>query len=164
MLEALDLDLDGSLVALDDEGQIGLANLGLRDERSWLGGIGVVPARRRGGVGQLLARSLLDRARDAGAHEMALEVIVENAAAVALYEKLGFERTRELDVLSLTAGRGDGAAEEVEFDDALGLVASYRKGRAVAAGGRDRREPRPARPGSERTRDRWCVGGVQHRQ
>jgi hypothetical protein len=34
---------------------------------------------------------------------MVLEVIVANAAAIALYEKLGFRTTRELQVLSLTA-------------------------------------------------------------
>src|SRR5262245_52171422 len=103
MVEVFDLDPAASLVAVDAGQPIGLANLGRRGERTWLGGIGVVPARRGQGVGELLNRKLLDRARALGANEMALEVIVENAPAIALYEKLGFEQVRDLDVLSLPA-------------------------------------------------------------
>jgi ribosomal protein S18 acetylase RimI-like enzyme len=112
MVDAFDLDLGRSLVAYEDTAPIGLASLGLRGDRTWLGGVGVVPAHRRRGIGERLARALLENARAAGAREMVLEVIVENAPAIALYEKLGFETTRRLEVLSLTAAdgpRGDDA-------------------------------------------------------
>jgi ribosomal protein S18 acetylase RimI-like enzyme len=87
MVDAFDLDIDQSLVAVEDETAVGLANLGRRGRRTWLGGVGVAPARRREGIGELLTRSLLDRAAALGATEMRLEVIVENEPAIRLYEK-----------------------------------------------------------------------------
>jgi hypothetical protein len=62
------------------------------------------------GIGERLTRGLLDQARDARAGEMVLEVIVENAPAIALYEKLGFRARRQLEVLSLAADEGGDAA------------------------------------------------------
>jgi ribosomal protein S18 acetylase RimI-like enzyme len=92
---ALDLDLEQSLVAEDDGTPVGLANLGRRGRRTWLGGVGVVRSKRREGLGELLIRSLLDRAHALGATEITLEVIVENEPAIGLYEKVGFVRARE---------------------------------------------------------------------
>jgi ribosomal protein S18 acetylase RimI-like enzyme len=106
MVDAFDLDLGRSLVAYEDAAPIGLANLGLRGDRTWLGGVGVVPAHRRRGIGEQLTRALLENAGAAGAREMVLEVIVENTPAIALYEKLGFETTRRLEVLTLDAAEG----------------------------------------------------------
>lgn len=130
MIEIFDLDLAESLVAFDDGTPVGLANLGRRGARTWLGGVGVVPRQRRAGIGELLTRGLLDRARAIGAKEMVLEVIVQNGAAIALYEKLGFVRTRELDVLSLArSGSGDAAAAEAAPLDAVrALVRARRDG------------------------------------
>src|SRR5262249_25126963 len=92
MVEVFDVDLSRSVVAVENARPIGLANLGRRRERTWLGGVGVVPDRRGSGIGESLTRMLLDQARRTGAREMVLEVIVENAPAIALYEKLGFAR------------------------------------------------------------------------
>jgi GNAT superfamily N-acetyltransferase len=86
MVDAFDLDVDQSLVAVKDETAVGLANLGRRGRHTWLGGVGVVQSRRREGIGELLTRSLLDRAAALGATEMGLEVIVENEPAIQLYE------------------------------------------------------------------------------
>ncbi|HZD38988.1 MAG TPA: GNAT family N-acetyltransferase, partial [Actinomycetes bacterium] len=44
------------------------------------------------GVGSALLRAAIERARQAGAHKVALQVWPHNAAAIALYEKLGFQR------------------------------------------------------------------------
>jgi GNAT superfamily N-acetyltransferase len=128
MVEAFDLDLRESLVAVENGGPIGLANLGRRGARTWVGGIGVVPSRRRAGVGESLMRGLLERALAKGARETALEVIVENTPAISLYDKLGFARTRMLEVLSLPAGNGRHRADEVEVEEALRLVAAHRAG------------------------------------
>jgi acetyltransferase (GNAT) family protein len=128
MVEVFDLDLSRSLVAVDGERPVGLANLGRREERTWLGGVGVVPDRRGSGIGESLTRTLLDQAREAGAREMVLEVIVENAPAIALYEKLGFARTRELEVLTLDAAAGHSEAHETELAEGLRLVAAGRSG------------------------------------
>jgi ribosomal protein S18 acetylase RimI-like enzyme len=128
MVEVFDLDLSRSLVAIERKRPVGLANLGRRGERTWLGGIGVVPDHRGSGVGESLTRMLLDEAREAGAREMVLEVIVENAPAIALYEKLGFARTRELEVLSLAAATEHSEACETALGDGLKVVAATRRG------------------------------------
>lgn len=127
MVHALDLDLARSVVAVAEGEPVGLANLGLRGERTWLGGIGVVPARRRAGVGELLTRGLIERAREAGAKEMLLEVITQNEPAISLHEKLGFERVRELEVLSLPEDTTGVAAEEAPLEVALALIAARRE-------------------------------------
>lgn len=54
--------------------------------------VGVAPWARRQGVGQALMTAAIGMARGAGANEMFLEVDVDNAGAVALYERLGFAR------------------------------------------------------------------------
>src|SRR6478735_3206804 len=128
MVEVFDLDLSRSLVAVEHQRPVGLANLGRRGERTWLGGIGVVPDHRGSGIGESLTRMLLDQAREAGAREMVLEVIVENAPAIALYEKLGFRRTRELEVLSLTPASEHSEARETDLGEALKVVAAARRG------------------------------------
>src|SRR3954453_5807421 len=126
MVDVFDLDLSRSLVAVERQRPVGLANLGRRGERTWLGGIGVVPDHRGSGVGESLTRRLLDEAREAGAREIVLEVIVENAPAIALYEKLGFARTRELEVLSLAAAGGNSQARETELEEGLRVVVATR--------------------------------------
>jgi ribosomal-protein-alanine N-acetyltransferase len=54
--------------------------------------VGVAPWARRQGIGKALMVAAIGVARGVGATEMFLEVDVENASAVSLYERLGFER------------------------------------------------------------------------
>ncbi|WP_296597027.1 ribosomal protein S18-alanine N-acetyltransferase [Phenylobacterium sp.] len=54
--------------------------------------VGVAPWARRRGVGEALMTAAMGMARQAGAETMFLEVDVDNAPAVSLYERLGFER------------------------------------------------------------------------
>jgi GNAT superfamily N-acetyltransferase len=125
MVDAFDLALDRSLVAWDGDTPVGLANLGLRGNRTWLGGVGVVKTQRRSGIGEQLTRVLLDRAREAGAGRMLLEVITQNEPAIALYEKLGFRTTRELEVLTLPAGEG-GRSPDMSLPEARRRIAEAR--------------------------------------
>jgi RimJ/RimL family protein N-acetyltransferase len=60
----------------------GVADLGMLVTGGWRGR----------GVGSALLRSGIEWARGAGAHKVALQVWPHNAAAVALYEKFGFQR------------------------------------------------------------------------
>jgi GNAT superfamily N-acetyltransferase len=93
MIDAWDIDLARSRAVPG----VGVCNLGVRDERGWIGGLGVVPAERRHGVG----RALMDAVLDAAPPLVTLEVIEQNEPAIKLYEDLGFERTRVLEVWSL---------------------------------------------------------------
>jgi GNAT superfamily N-acetyltransferase len=93
MIDAWDIDLTRSRAVPG----VGVCNLGVRDERGWIGGLGVVPAERRHGVG----RALMDAVLDAAPPLVTLEVIEQNEPAIKLYEDLGFERTRVLEVWSL---------------------------------------------------------------
>ncbi len=54
--------------------------------------VGVAPAARRRGQGRQLMEAALAAGRQAGAGEVFLEVAMDNAPAVALYERLGFRR------------------------------------------------------------------------
>lgn len=101
MDEAFDLDLEASRLAYRDDAAIGLANLCIRGDEGWIGGVGVVPAARRSGVGETLMRGVHDEARARGLRRVWLEVIVENTGAFALYEKLGYRTVRDVEVWSL---------------------------------------------------------------
>jgi ribosomal protein S18 acetylase RimI-like enzyme len=52
----------------------------------------VDPDARRGGVGRALVASALDVAKESGAGSMSLDTAVDNEAAQALYQEMGFER------------------------------------------------------------------------
>jgi ribosomal-protein-alanine N-acetyltransferase len=52
--------------------------------------LAVDPARRRTGLGERLAAAAIEAARAAAAEAVFLEVAIDNPAAIALYEKLGF--------------------------------------------------------------------------
>lgn len=93
MVDTWDIDLSRSRVAPGK----GLCNLAVRGERGWIGGIGVVPEARREGIGRALMNAVLAVAPPT----VTLEVIEENEPAIRLYESLGFERTRLLEVWSL---------------------------------------------------------------
>jgi ribosomal protein S18 acetylase RimI-like enzyme len=100
MVDSWDLDLARSRIALDEDGApVGVVLLGVRGDRGWIGGLGVVPAARRNGVARALMEAVLQQAP----LHVTLEVIDRNEPAIRLYEELGFERVRTLDVWSLAA-------------------------------------------------------------
>jgi len=79
LTESYDLDREASRVALRDGQPVGLANLGLRGQDAWIGGVGVVPSEQRRGTGRALMRAVQEEARSRGVERVWLEVIVENA-------------------------------------------------------------------------------------
>jgi GNAT superfamily N-acetyltransferase len=118
MDDAFDLDLDASRIAFRDGEPAGLGNLGVRGEDAWIGGVGVVTAARRSGVGEALMRALHEQARERGVRRVWLEVIVENTGALALYEKLGYELVQDVEVWTLPAAEGGRAGHEVPAAEA----------------------------------------------
>jgi ribosomal protein S18 acetylase RimI-like enzyme len=129
MESAFDLDVEASRIAFRDGTAVGLGNLGVRGEDAWIGGVGVVPAARRSGVGEALMGALHEQARERGIVRVSLEVIVENTGAFALYEKLGYRTVRDVEVWSLPAvEEDDSAAREVPAAEAHAHIRELRIG------------------------------------
>jgi hypothetical protein len=116
--KSFDIDLDASRIAFRDGEPVGLANLGVRGEEAWIGGVGVVPGARRSGVGEALMRALHEQARKQGVRRVWLEVIVENTGAFALYEKLGYALVQDVEVWTLPGAEGGHAGREVPAAEA----------------------------------------------
>ena len=79
--------------------------------------VGVLPNARRRGVGSLLVRALVARARERHAEEVLLEVRVDNEAAKKLYASEGFANlglrrgyyeNGRVDALTMRLGLSDG--------------------------------------------------------
>ena len=100
MVERDDILLDASLVARVDGDVAGLALVAVRPfraaTRTRLAAMGVVPGRRRTGVGSALLRRVVDDARGRGSRRLALEAFASNRAALRLYEAHGFVVERRL--------------------------------------------------------------------
>ena len=128
-LNGNDIDLECSQVAIDDR-PAALALIARRGAAGWVGGMGTAPPYRRRGLGERALVAGVDAARRHGCHEMWLEVIEGNRAAIALYEKLGFEFARDLIVWSLPA-RQDGVppSQPVAPERAQAWIAAHRESR-----------------------------------
>jgi ribosomal protein S18 acetylase RimI-like enzyme len=127
MVEAFDFDLAASRVALVDGEPVGLANLGVRGDRSWVGGVGVARAHRRAGIGRALMNALVDQARSLGLKYVTLEVMEQNEPAFRLYDELGFETTRWVEVWSLAGQRAGGEARDADVEQAHAQVRALRR-------------------------------------
>lgn len=79
-------------VAQRDGRAAGYAGMRAAGDVGYIDNVAVDPACRRMGAATLLLRALEEYARGAGLESLTLEVRRSNAAAVALYEKEGFER------------------------------------------------------------------------
>jgi RimJ/RimL family protein N-acetyltransferase len=92
MSELLDRDDARLLVAVAGGELVG--ELGIELARYGVADLGmlVAAAWRGRGVGSALVAAALAWARQAGAHKVALQVWPHNQAAIALYEKFGFQR------------------------------------------------------------------------
>ena len=98
---------DTALVAIQDFQKVGAAwfrlftaanaGYGFVDEETPELSIAIVPSRRGGGLGSELLDALLERARAEGYDAVSLSVDRNNAGAIELYERHGFERVGEDD-------------------------------------------------------------------
>jgi ribosomal protein S18 acetylase RimI-like enzyme len=126
LTNTFDLDRDASRVALRDGERVGLANLGLRGADAWIGGVGVVPAERRRGIGRTLMEAVHAEARARGVERVWLEVIVENTEAIALYVQLGYAHVRDVEVWSLAQSGDAGEARDVDAAEAHAWIREHR--------------------------------------
>lgn len=85
-----------SCVVTRDGEPVGAALIARRGQVSRLAGMAIVPEARGQGVARALASHVLEEARGRGDRAMVLEVIEQNAPAVALYTSLGFRVDRRL--------------------------------------------------------------------
>ena len=89
-----DVEGDHAIVLVAEAGGTPVGQLGLHLAPYGVADLGMaVAAGWRGrGVGTALLAEAVERARQAGAHKIALQVWPHNAAALALYERFGFRR------------------------------------------------------------------------
>jgi len=97
-VQTYDVALQHSFVAQKAGIMMGLGMLGMRENRTWITRLGVLPSGRRQGTGQALMDGLLGRSVELGIHTTWLEVIKGNHPAHVLFRKCGFVETRELIV------------------------------------------------------------------
>ncbi len=91
-----DINLICSGVAYEGEISVGTALLGVRGDRGWVTGLGVIPEWRRRGIGRVMMDEVLRSASASGVKRVWLEVINKNRPARRLYDDLGFKPEREL--------------------------------------------------------------------
>jgi GNAT superfamily N-acetyltransferase len=129
MIEWFDIDLDASLVAYDGDTPLAFANLAIRGDEAWIGGLGVIVAARRQGIGEQLMSAVHEEARARGVTRVWLEVIEENDAAFRLYQKLGYRVDREVEVWTLAEEVPPGSANEVPVEQAHARIRALRRTR-----------------------------------
>ena len=78
------------LVVTEDDAVVAYAGLAAMPDEAYVQTIGVDPAHQRRGIGARLLTALMDDARRRGLPRVGLEVRVDNAAAIAMYERFGF--------------------------------------------------------------------------
>ena len=121
------IDLISSRILLKDEEPMGIALIARRGWTSRLAAMGIAMEYRGLGAGSWFMEHLVHEARQRGEREMLLEVIEQNAAAVHLYRKCGFEVTRRLVglVRKDAVENAEGQMEEIDIHVVSSLITQY---------------------------------------
>jgi ribosomal protein S18 acetylase RimI-like enzyme len=104
------IDLLRSPVLYTGSEPVGLATVGLRGERAYCKGFGIVVPFRGRGLAALLCSEVIRQARLAGARTLQLGVLKQNERAVRTYLSAGFHVWRELQSFEWNE-RSDAAVE-----------------------------------------------------
>jgi ribosomal protein S18 acetylase RimI-like enzyme len=110
-----DVDLEASAVAVADDEIVGIGMLGVRPNRTWITRLGVLPVKRRHGIGQRLMEYLIEKSRHLDVPYIILEVIKDNTPAERLFHKLGFLSVRELLIIRRPPGSPTATVGPYEF-------------------------------------------------
>jgi len=94
------IDERHSTVAYWGDNAVGVGMLAVRNQISWIGGIGVVPDYRRRGIARAIMDHMIDAARSLSLSVVELEVLMQNEGAFKLYQSLGFDVQQELHILN----------------------------------------------------------------
>lgn len=137
-INAYDIDLGASVVAVDteDDQPNGVCMLGVRDDRTWITRLGVIPERRRRRAGQFLMHQMLNISQELNASLIQLEVIKGNKPAHRLFTKLGFETTRELHIIRRAPSAvdenllADATVQDINPDHIFSVLEQREKGAA----------------------------------
>jgi hypothetical protein len=84
---------------------------------------------RRRGIGLALMEAAEEWARRVGVRKLELHVFPHNTPALALYEKLGYERVRDLEVWDIKADRPPSTARETDAREAHERIRAARRTR-----------------------------------
>lgn len=106
-VDTYDVNLPASCVVIDgDEPELimGLGMLGVRENRSWITRVGVLPYTRKLGAGSDILKELIATSEKLGVEFTWLEVISGNEPAHRLFIRNRFKQTRELMVLRRPPG------------------------------------------------------------
>ncbi len=98
-IHVYDVELERSLVAVEGDRILGLGLLGVRPGQAWITRLGVLPSRRRRGIGEAIVRGLMRAGHGQGIDLIMLEVIHNNRPAQRLFLKCGFLPMRDLLIL-----------------------------------------------------------------
>ena len=130
------ISLDFSFIAFSKNAPVGFLLNGIRRQGghrvAWNGGTGVVPPFRGKGVGKLLVNAALSLYASEDVSLATLEAITDNAPAIALYQKCGYEIADELIFLQRDTAMPSlpvSARYQVEFvpPAMVGVLNFYRK-------------------------------------
>jgi len=129
-VRAFQIDVARSILGYIPDGEAaGCAMLGIRGQRGWLGGFGIVPDLRGKGLSGPLLEKFIEQCRQLKLKSVTLEVLHHNIKAQKLYSKAGFKIIRDtvlyagLDNMVQEVIPAVELEEERELEPALALVA-----------------------------------------
>ncbi len=120
------IDLAASRVVRVEDDHVGFIFISSRGLSQRVAAMGVLPDFRGKGIGRAMLEACISNAKRLGYRRMLLEVIEGNAAAMALYQHLGFQPRRQLVGWDRPVHEGDN-----ECDDKLTEIDPREVARAI---------------------------------